>query len=89
MRVNAAEQLWSKLPEGNAEFSALMLAERNGGMPTQNWLSIVAIGRSSAVIAVSPSVPTKTAPGNTAPMPATLQIAFTEVNRNDTGTVAD
>ena len=87
-RVGTAEQPWFKLPEGNADSSALMLAEPNGGMLTQNWSSIVVTDRPPAAIADRHLVSAKTAPGNIAPTPATLQIAFTEVNCNDQGTVA-
>ena len=88
MYVNAAELPWFKLPERNAESSAPMLAERNGGMPTQNWSSIVVIGRSSADIAEKPLASIKTAQGNIAPTPATLKIVSTEVNCNDKGTAS-
>ena len=85
-RVSAAEQLWFKLLEGNVGSSALMLAEPNGGMLTRNWSSIVVTDRPFAAIAGGHLALVKTAPGNIAPTPATLQIAFTEVNCNDQGT---
>lgn len=64
----------------------LFCFDESGGMPTQNWSSIVVIGGSSAAITVRPLASTKTAPENTAHTPATLQTVSREVNCNDIGT---
>lgn len=87
-RVSAAEQLWFKLPEGNAEFSAPMPAEPNGGMPTRNWSTIAVNARSSAAIVGRHLASAKTAPGNIAPTTATLQTVSTEVSYNDNRTAS-
>lgn len=81
--VSTAERPWFKLPEGNAEFSALMFAEANGGMLTRNWSTIAVNARSFAPIVDSPLASPKTVPGSIVLITATLQTASTEVDRND------